>query len=281
VKENQQVTVPPAFVSDAAQTLLHSDFLSILLSLRGRYSTYLTTEICSDISEHDDMFVAGKLDHYLSVGRSAIDVTAQAMVCAQRDHFSSVLDLPCGGGRVTRHLRAFLPDAKLFVGDLNKQKEAFVTAKFEASAIDPWADFSAAPSRRFDLIFAGSLVTHFGPNQYVRAIRWCIDALAPEGLLIFASNGRRIFHLLNATFRSGGWHDSLRSFVDTGFGYRPHDPAMPMDGPLSYGTSLSAPSWVTRRVETDPEARILSFREGAWDDGQDVVVMQKRPIAAE
>ena len=269
-----------AAAPSAALALLRSDLLSDLMSLQRRYSTYLASEPCRDVSEHDDMLAAGNLEHYLSVGRSAIDILARAMVCAQRDRFASVLDLPCGGGRVTRHLRAFLPDARLFVGDLDKQKEAFVVAKFAATPIDPQADFSVAYSNRFDLIFVGSLVTHLGVNQYMRAIRWFIDALAPDGLLVFTTHGRRTFHLFTRTFHSAEWQEGLRSYLDTGFGYQPYDPAMAMDGPSSYGTSLSAPSWVARFVETDPGVRILGLGEGAWANNQDVVVLQKRAIAA-
>ena len=275
----QAVTTLPASTPRATLSLLQSEFLSTLISLQRRYSAYLTAEICGDISEHDDMFVSGRLDHYLSVGRSAIDIIVQAMVSARRDHFSSVLDLPCGGGRVTRHLKAFLPDAQLFVGDLNKQKEAFVINKFGATTVDPQADFSIAPNRHFDLIFVGSLVTHLGQNQYVRAVRWFADALTPDGLLVFTTHGRRTLHLFHATFHSAEWRDSLLSYLDTGFAYRPYDPAMPIDGPSSYGTSLSAPSWVTRLVENDPGVRILSLGEGTWGNNQDVVVLQKRPIA--
>ena len=52
---------------------------------------------------------------------------------------------------------------------------------------------------------------------------------------------------------------------------------MAADGPASYGTSLSAPSWVARLIEADPAVRILSLAEGAWANNQDVVVLQKRP----
>ncbi|HTV90997.1 MAG TPA: class I SAM-dependent methyltransferase [Stellaceae bacterium] len=260
--------------------LLNSNFLSTLQSVRQRYIDYLSREVCSDVSEHDDMFVAGGLEHYLSVGRSAIDLIAAAMISVQKTRFAAILDLPCGGGRVTRHLQAFLPDSQLFVGDLNKQKEAFVVAKFAATSINPQADFSVAASNRFDLIFVGSLVTHVGANQYERAIRWFIDALAPDGLLVFTTHGRRTLHLFRATFYSGEWQENMRGYSDSGFAYRPYDPAMPPDGAQSYGTSLSAPSWVARLIESEPGVRILNLSEGAWANNQDVVVLQKRPIVS-
>ena len=270
----------PLPAAGAVLDLMRSGFLSNLLSLRRRYSTYLASDIDKEVSQHDDMLAGGKLDHYLSVGQSAIDVVAGAMVAAQKDRFSSMLDLPCGGGRVTRHLKAFLPEAKLFVGDLNKDKEAFVLAKFGATTIDPKADFSAPSPEHFDLIFVGSLVTHVGLNQYKAAVRWFVDALAPDGLLIFTTHGRRTFHLFNGVFHSEEWREGCRGYVENGFGYHPYEPSMPPDGPTSYGTSLSAPSWIARLIEGDPSVRILSLAEGSWANNQDVVVLQKRPIAA-
>ena len=272
--------VAPIPSPQATLALLNSRFLSAIQAIRQRYINYLSGEICDEISEHDDMFVSGSRDHYMAVGRSAIDLIAAAMLAAQKSRVAAVLDLPCGGGRLTRHLKAFLPEAQLYVGDLNKPKEAFVVATFGATPINPQADFSVPASNRFDLIFVGSLVTHVGPNQYERAIRWFIDALAPDGLLTFTTHGRRTMHLFGPTFHSGEWQQGCRSYADTGFGYLPYDPAMPPDGPESHGTGLSAPSWVARLVESEPGARFVSRGEGAWASNQDVVVLQKRPIAA-
>jgi SAM-dependent methyltransferase len=280
VPPGQMLPTAPTPSPQATLALLNSRFLSSLQAIRQRYINYLSSEICGDISEHDDMLASGNREHYMAVGRSAIDLIAAAMLAAQKSRFAAVLDLPCGGGRVTRHLKAFLPEAKLYVGDLNKPKEAFVVATFGATPVDPRADFTVPASKQFDLIFVGSLVTHVGPNQYERAIRWFIDALAPDGLLICTTHGRRTVHLFGPTFRSGEWQHGFRSYCDTGFGYLPYDPAMPPDGPQSYGTSLSAPSWVARLVESEPGARLLSLTEGAWANNQDVVVLQKRPIAA-
>jgi hypothetical protein len=38
------------------------------------------------------------------------------------------------------------------------------------------------------------------------------------------------------------------------------------------------PSWVMRQIEKDCEVRVASFHEGAWDNHQDVVILQKRAI---
>lgn len=277
----------------ATLSLINCTFFSALTALQRRYSAYLAAAICAEISDHDDMFAdpyippgsrsrpLSKMEHYMFVGRSAIDLIARAMVCTHKDQLSSILDLPCGGGRVTRHLKAFLPDARLFVCDLDKQKEAFTIRNFGASAIDPGADFSIPPTSSFDLVFVGSLFTHFGPDQYKRAIRWFIDAMAPDGLLVFTTHGRRTFHRFSVDFQSEEWRDGVRNYLQTGFGYRPYRPAMPSDGPSSYGTSLSAPHWVARLVESDPGVRIVHLAEAAWANNQDVVVLQKKPLTVE
>src|SRR5262245_43270125 len=105
---------------------------SVLPALCDRYRAYLASPIVAEVAESDDMLVrgiAGAMDHYLAVGRSAIDVILSAMLTAGKDACPSVLDLPCGGGRVTRHLRAFFPDSELFAGDLDADKQRFVAER--------------------------------------------------------------------------------------------------------------------------------------------------------
>ena len=63
-------------------------------------------------------------EQYFEVGRSAIEVIVAAMIAAEKTEIATVLDLPCGGGRVTRHLMALFPDAELFVGDLDRACES-------------------------------------------------------------------------------------------------------------------------------------------------------------
>jgi hypothetical protein len=39
----------------------------------------------------------GNLEHYMQVGRGAVDLIVAAMVAANRTSFGRILDLPCGG----------------------------------------------------------------------------------------------------------------------------------------------------------------------------------------
>jgi hypothetical protein len=46
---------------------------------------------------------------------------------------------------------------------------------------------------------------------------------------------------------------------------------------VSYGTSFSAPSWVTSLVERRAHATLLAYKERAWDNHQDALLVQKLP----
>jgi SAM-dependent methyltransferase len=246
-----------------------------------RLRNYAAATISSNVAEHDAMLVRDHpngMTHYLSVGRSAVEVIARALIATGKTEITSVLDLPCGAGRVTRHLSAFLPEAALFCGDLDKQGEAFVVETFGARPIVVTTDFGEAPPRQFDLIFVGSLVTHFDALLFARAVRWFIAALAPGGLLILTTHGRQHDHIertLHHYIDPAKWDSVSRSYAESGFGF------VAYDGQKSYGVSLSAPSWLMRLVETDASVRIVGFEEAAWDAHQDVLVLQKRPVGRE
>ena len=61
-----------------------------LAEIERRYARYQAAEISIAISRHDDMYIRGlegNLDHYLQVGRGAIDLIVAAMVAAKRTGF--------------------------------------------------------------------------------------------------------------------------------------------------------------------------------------------------
>jgi SAM-dependent methyltransferase len=256
----------------------------VLRAMLERCEAYSSASISTAISPHEDMYAHGHdpseaMGHYLSVGQSAIEVIAKAMIEAGKTDIGTVLDLPCGGGRVTRHLAAFLPQAELFVGDVNTDKVKAVVAEFGAEAVDPGLDFSKPPIRRFDLIWVGSLFTHLNDQLFGQALRWYLGSLAPDGLLVMTTHGRRheALQQQRAHVPVEQWAPASASFHATGFGFVPYDANKATD-PLEIGTTVNSPSWLMRLVETDPSVRVIAFQEGGWVDAQDVLVMGKRPI---
>jgi len=234
--------------------------VSVIATLADRHATYLATPILTEIAECDDMLIPGREPGYWVNGRAAIDVLLSAMLAAQRTEFAAVLDLPCGGGRVTRHLVAFFPDSVIYASDIDAERQRWVVAHLGATPFDP-PNFQVAPARTFDLIFVGSLLTHFPADLFTQALTWFIAALAPDGLLVVTLHGRAYPELHTEESRA------IRDLV--GFAFRETTGH-------SYGDALTTPSWVLRHVETNPAVRIIGYHEGGWNGVQDVVVLQRR-----
>ena len=56
--------------------------------------------------------------HYFGVGADALRIIVTALIDGLREPPRTILDFPCGSGRVTRHLRAFFTEADIFACDL-------------------------------------------------------------------------------------------------------------------------------------------------------------------
>jgi SAM-dependent methyltransferase len=254
--------------------------LNIISSVGDRLRSYQSAEISKEIGPHDGMFVPGVPGsdvHYFSVGRSAIEVIAQVMVATRKTRFGKVLDLPCGGGRVTRHLVKFFPDSEIFISELDHRNESFTAATFGAKPIVASPDFTDKPSQTFDLIFVGSLVTHLDEVKFRTALRWFTSALAPDGILVLTTSGRRADYCeryQNRCIDPGLWEGVSKDFLTRGFGYVETE----RNSAGSYGFTLAAASWVSRLVEDDPTIRLASVQESAWDNHQDIFGIQKRAI---
>jgi SAM-dependent methyltransferase len=255
--------------------------LDAISSVGSRIRSYQSAEISKEIGPHDGMFapgVPGSEAHYFSVGKSAIEAIAQVMVATRKTSFGKVLDLPCGGGRVTRHLVKFFSDSEIFISELDRRNENFTAETFGVKPIVASPDFTDRPSHTFDLIFVGSLVTHLDEPKFRRAVRWFTEALAPDGILVLTTSGRRADHCernINRYIDPGLWEGVSKGLRVQGFGYVETE----RNSAGSYGFTLAAPSWVARLIECDPSVRIASVQECAWDNHQDVFGIQKRAIA--
>src|SRR5688500_9262413 len=110
-----------------------------------------------EISQSETM-LDGPLERYLGVGESAL--ASIRRVVGQKE-IASILDLPCGHGRVARHLRAAYPTARLFVSDLDEDGAKFCADAFSATKLPSKPNFDDIQfNRTFDLIWVGSLITH-------------------------------------------------------------------------------------------------------------------------
>lgn len=239
--------------------------LAVTQALSARWAQYRAESVDLTIAERDDMFVAEQLDHYLWAGTSALEVISEAMLLARKTRFHSVLDMPCGYGRVTRHLVKFFPDSEIFVSEIDKAKQKFCAATFGGREIDLPADFSGEPTRHFDLIFVGSLLTHLDANRSTDTIGYLLKSLSEGGLLIMTAHGR--YATSQAASLGHMEHNVLGRFMRTGLAY---DARAGGDNRMAM-----APSWVIRTLESMPDARVLGHKEQGWALHQDVFVIEK------
>jgi len=162
------------------------------------------------------------------------------------------------------------PEATIFVSELDTRKEDFVVERFNVQRALANPDFELEPSDHYDLVFCGSLLTHFDAERTKRTISWFCRALAPNGLAVLTTHGRHHdeqqtrLHYVDPE----KWAAARDDYRASGFGFAPHPTTR-------YGVSVCSAAWLTAFIETLPDVRILMFREAAWDNHQDVIVIQR------
>lgn len=249
----------------------------LVSQISARWSHYEAADIDQTISPVDDMF-GGNLDYYFRSGLSALDLITEAMVLSGQSEFGRILELPCGGGRVTRHLKAFLPDAKISASDIDAAKQRFVVDQFGADPHPSSADFSGVGSERFDLIFVGSLLTHLPHGLYLKAVDYFLRSLAPRGVAILTMHGRAAAEIACATpDRLIRWRHiaAVRARLPfRGFAYVGSWRSLFSDG-VRYGGSFNTASWAVSLMQRRSDVRVLGLKERGWMDLQDVLFVQK------
>jgi SAM-dependent methyltransferase len=214
------------------------------------------------IHPDDEMYAENHLDAYLAVGGSAIHVIETVLSAVGRDDPQTILDLPCGHGRVLRHLRATWPGARIVACDLNRSGVDFCAVRFDAEPVYSDKDPAKIPiSDKFDLIWVGSLLTHLDTPLWRGFLSFFLDRLTPDGLLIFTASGRYV------ASRKEAVSSAAESFAQTGFGYY----ELPTSPP-GYGCSYASPAWVTNLL-SEYRGRVVGYWERGWNDHQDVIAI--------
>jgi SAM-dependent methyltransferase len=265
--------------------------LQRLFELQSRYSalyaSYLTGEVCRTLDPNDKentIQQEWQYHHYFSVGTDALRLIVATLTANLRDVPQSILDFPCGSGRVTRHLRAFFPDARLVASDLYDYHVRFCVDELGAEGVSSKENFDEIEfEQQFDLIFCASLLTHLPEDLFRSALRLVSRSLTDRGIAIVTLHGRH-----SEFIQAHRWKyidDSLYAVVastlgETGFGYVDYDDDFrsKFDRQARYGVSLIRPHWVMKLVEADHKARVLGYVERGWDDHQDVLVIGRPGI---
>ena len=220
------------------------------------------------VADGDTMF-DGRDDHYLAVGLSALACIEGAL---EGRVPASILDLPCGWGRVTRMLRARFPLASITVCDIEPAAVSFSAAAFDARPLASEVDVGKLHlPGQYDLIWVGSLMTHLSEAASLGLLARLAAGLAPGGSLVVSSHGPAIIPGLK------GWGYGLRppavaglleDYGARGYGHRGYDDS------TGYGIALTDQDW-WHSAAAGTEMHVASYSTQAWDEHQDIVVLRQ------
>jgi SAM-dependent methyltransferase len=127
----------------------------------------------------------------MAVGEEALAIVLQALLLCGRTSVGRILDMPCGFGRVARHLRSAFPNARIYGCDLYDDRITFCAEQFGTIPIKSREHFqNIVFPEQFDLIWCGSLLTHLPAALFKEALQLFSRSLAENGLAIITLLGR-------------------------------------------------------------------------------------------
>jgi len=235
-------------------------------------TTFPLKDFVTEVSPNDSMFDSS--NHYVSVGLSALKMLDYAV-----DHgftrpngLRTILDLPCGHGRVARVLRSRFPSADLTVCDLDRDGVDFCANKFGATGVYSTTNFDAMDlGQLFDLIWVGSIITHFNPDHTVRFIRCMERHLCEDGLLILTSHGKGATDNLHSGISYGlsmsAISNLLRQYHVLGYGFEDYTKNN------EYGVSIISRQWFEGFFSGEAYS-IIAYLQKAWDNHHDVLFVK-------
>lgn len=235
------------------------------------FTRYKTGVISTTIHSDDDMYNNGRA-HYYQVGESAIRSILSGLTLSWRQRVDRVLDLPCGYGRVGRHLVAAFPDADRFFCDIEKGGVDFCAEQFGGVGIYSEPDLTAVQlPQDLDVIWVGSLFTHVDLSRTTTWLSYLAEHLREHGVIVATFHG---LFTRNHTKNPAGhvdWNQIVADFDATGYGYGRYKTIDMGD----YGTSISKPSKIVEVTLSIPGTRLLAYTERGWANNHDVLVLTK------
>jgi SAM-dependent methyltransferase len=249
----------------AKKDLLHSGTLS-------REEKNWMKSVSLEIHPEDRMYVASGARHYLLVGLSArwcID-EALSRSCKNKS-VRSILDFPCGYGRVLRFLKVRFPNAKIVGCEIDPMAVEFCKRVFSIKAIisDENLDTVSIPEQ-FDLIWCGSLVTHLDEKRTSKILQFFYEHLAPGGICLITTHGRTSLEWMHSKpeayvgLSASARQKLLSEFHERGFGYADYEST------AGYGISVVSHERMAKLACSVGQWTESIFLEHGWDNHQDV-----------
>lgn len=231
-------------------------------------SNTLNTEV-----NPNDSMIDGTIERYLDVGRSAMNAIDQL---APNINPSVILDLPCGHGRMARHLRYRWPDATVNVADLDEEGVNFCVDRLGCTKLETCIEFDDLNfDQRFDFIWVGSLVTHLPEENTQAFLRFIKRHLSETGSALISSHGSFVAgRIMEALQRRSGIgiygiekekiSPFFAQFIESGYGFAPY----PHND--DYGISITARKW-WRNAAKQASLKLEGYEDHIWDNHHDVL----------
>jgi SAM-dependent methyltransferase len=254
-------TIPPRSLLDKKRLLSDPTLTPRERELLGKVS--------SRIYYRDGMYSEDGA-HYYKVGLSAIQCIDEALGRANLPEVGTILDLPCGGGRVLRFLVHRFPRAEITACELAPGAVEFCARTFGAlPAFSSLNLDEVSFSKKFDLIWCGSLVTHLNESGIAALLRLFQRHLATGGMMIFTTHGDFVQRRIPTRDFDYGLDPKQidrigNDYQETGYGFEDYPDEK------DYGVSLTSPAWIRARVRDAGGLREVFFKERGWDNHQDV-----------
>lgn len=248
-------------------------------SVQILYQNYDMSNVDKTVSPSETM--ANEV--YFEIGRSAVEVIVAALLATQVQSVKKVLDMPCGHGRVLRHLVQLFPDAEISACDVDREGVEFCAAQFGARPIFSKEDLASVDfEEKYDIIWVGSLFTHTSKELTEKWMAHLCKFLSPTGIIIATSHGRwsEYVHDNYSPYMGGkGWRNIMDQYRSSGYGYSDYAESESHDYIAgSYGVSLVRPNVLIKIVESLPDVRIFFYGERFWADHQDVIVFGRPSV---
>lgn len=215
-----------------------------------------------------DALYAGDMRQYLRVAYSGLRCVNLSLAAAGAGEPGSILDLPCGHGRVMRVLRLAFPAAEIWGADFDRSAVDFCASHFDATPIQAAPDPAAmAIHRSFDLIWCGSLLTQLDASRSMEFLAFLQSRLNPAGVAVFTTHGEAPVRWLEVGHFDYGLDPAraakaLAEYRSSGFGWTEH--------PRGGGVSLASPAWMIDAIARIGGWRLAAFFPRAWDGHHDV-----------
>lgn len=239
--------------------------------VRRMLADYDPSKVDQRISPSESMGGA----NYMYVGQSAVETIIAAVTASHLTEVRRVLDVPCGHGRVLRHLAKLFPNAIIDACDLDREGVQFCADAFDATPIYSFVDFTKvrfpAP---YDLIWVGSLFTHLPLKLTERWLAFLAKQLTRTGIVVATFHGRWAIKMndIMPYLDAERWAGLMSDVESQGYGFRDYRRGE-THGFIEddYGISVAKPAALVDLVSTIPDTRLYMYQEKGWGHNHDVI----------